>query len=39
MSALGMAVDFRDSEQFRELVAADYQKYGTVVHGAGIQLE
>jgi tripartite-type tricarboxylate transporter receptor subunit TctC len=39
MSALGMSVDFRDSEQFRELIARDYQKYGTVAHDAGIQPE
>jgi tripartite-type tricarboxylate transporter receptor subunit TctC len=39
MSALGMAVDFRDSEGFRELIATDYGKYGTVVHDAGIQPE
>ena len=39
MSALGMAVDFRDSEQFRELIARENQKYGTVVHDAGIQPE
>jgi tripartite-type tricarboxylate transporter receptor subunit TctC len=39
MSTLGMAVDFRDSEQFRELIARENQKYGTVVHDAGIQPE
>jgi tripartite-type tricarboxylate transporter receptor subunit TctC len=39
MSALGMAVDFRDSEQFRQLIATDDRKYGTVVHDAGIQPE
>ena len=36
MSTLGMAVDFRDSEQFRELIAREYQKYGMVVREAGI---
>jgi tripartite-type tricarboxylate transporter receptor subunit TctC len=39
MSTLGMSVDFRDSEQFRELIARENQKYGTVVHDAGIQPE
>jgi len=34
-----MSVDFRDSEQFRELIAAEYQKYGAVVREAGIKLE
>jgi tripartite-type tricarboxylate transporter receptor subunit TctC len=36
MSTLGMSVDFRDSEQFRELIAREYQKYGMVVREAGI---
>jgi tripartite-type tricarboxylate transporter receptor subunit TctC len=39
MSTLGMSVDFRDSEQFRELIASEYQKYGAVVREAGIELE
>lgn len=39
MSTLGMSVDFRDSEQFRELIASEYQKYGAVVREAGIQPE
>jgi tripartite-type tricarboxylate transporter receptor subunit TctC len=39
MSTLGMSVDFRDSEQFRDLIAAEYQKYGVVVREAGIQPE
>jgi hypothetical protein len=34
-----MSVDFRDSEQFRELIAREYQKYGAVVRKAGIQPE
>jgi tripartite-type tricarboxylate transporter receptor subunit TctC len=38
MSTLGMSVDFRDSGQFRELIAAEYQKYGAVVRQAGIEL-
>jgi tripartite-type tricarboxylate transporter receptor subunit TctC len=39
MSTLGVSVDFRDSEQFRELIAAEYQKYGTVIREAGIMPE
>jgi tripartite-type tricarboxylate transporter receptor subunit TctC len=39
MSTLGMSVDFRDSEQFGELIAAEYQKYGVVVREAGIKPE
>jgi len=38
MSTLGMSVDFRDSGQFRELIAAEFQKYGAVVREAGIEL-
>jgi hypothetical protein len=33
-----MSVDFRDSGQFRELIAAEFQKYGAVVREAGIEL-
>jgi tripartite-type tricarboxylate transporter receptor subunit TctC len=36
MATLGMSVDFRDSEQFGELIAAEYRKYGAVVREAGI---
>jgi hypothetical protein len=28
-----MSVDFRGSEQFRNLIAAEYRKYGLVAHG------
>jgi tripartite-type tricarboxylate transporter receptor subunit TctC len=37
MTALGMSVDFRSSDQFRELIAGEYKKYGVVVRDAGIQ--
>jgi tripartite-type tricarboxylate transporter receptor subunit TctC len=37
MSALGMSVDFRDSDRFRELIAREYAKYGVIVREAGIQ--
>src|SRR6516165_11449152 len=39
MSQLGMTVDFRDSAQFRDLIAGEYRKYGMVAHEAGIQPE
>jgi tripartite-type tricarboxylate transporter receptor subunit TctC len=39
MSTLGFDLHFRDSEQFRELIAADHQKYGAVIHEAGIKAE
>ncbi len=37
MSMLGMSVDFRDSEEFRDLVAGEYRKYGVIIREAGIQ--
>jgi hypothetical protein len=37
MSMLGMSVHFRNSEQFRDLITREYQKYGVIVHEAGIQ--
>jgi tripartite-type tricarboxylate transporter receptor subunit TctC len=36
MRQLGMSVDFRGSEEFRDLIAAEYRKYGSVAHEAGI---
>jgi tripartite-type tricarboxylate transporter receptor subunit TctC len=39
MSTLGMSVDFRNSEQFRDLIAKEYRKYGVVAREAGIQPE
>jgi tripartite-type tricarboxylate transporter receptor subunit TctC len=33
----GMSVHFRNSDQFRDLIAREYQKYGVIVHEAGIQ--
>jgi tripartite-type tricarboxylate transporter receptor subunit TctC len=36
LAALGLNDDFRDSDQFRALVAADHAKYGTIAHDAGI---
>jgi tripartite-type tricarboxylate transporter receptor subunit TctC len=37
MSTLGLDFDFRNSDQFRELIIRDHQKYGTVTREAGIQ--
>jgi tripartite-type tricarboxylate transporter receptor subunit TctC len=37
MTALGMSVDFRSSDQFRELISGEYKKYAVVVRDAGIQ--
>jgi hypothetical protein len=31
--------DFRDSNQFRELIIRDHQKYGAIIREAGIQPE
>jgi len=39
MSTLGLILDFRGSDQFRELIVADHQKYGRVIREAGIQPE
>src|SRR6266436_3140971 len=36
MSTLGLNFDFRNSDQFRELIVKDHQKYGTVIRDAGI---
>ena len=39
MSTLGFSLDFRTSEQFRELIVRDHRKYGTIIREAGIQPE
>jgi tripartite-type tricarboxylate transporter receptor subunit TctC len=39
MSTLGLNFDFRNSDQFRELIVRDYRKYGTVIREAGIQMD
>jgi tripartite-type tricarboxylate transporter receptor subunit TctC len=39
MVTLGMSVDFRSGEQFRDLIAAEYRMYGEVARQAGIQPE
>jgi tripartite-type tricarboxylate transporter receptor subunit TctC len=37
MTALGMNVDFRDSDKFRDIIIRDHQKYGAIVRDAGLQ--
>ncbi len=39
MSTLGFNLDFRDRDQFRELIIRDHQKYGTIIREAGIHPE
>jgi hypothetical protein len=39
MSTLGFNLDFRNSDQFRELIISDYQKFGAIIREAGIQPE
>jgi tripartite-type tricarboxylate transporter receptor subunit TctC len=39
MSEMGMTVDFRTSDQFRDLIVAKYERYGVVVREAGIKSE
>jgi tripartite-type tricarboxylate transporter receptor subunit TctC len=36
MSALGMSVDYGDSDKFRRLITMENEKYGAIVHEAGI---
>jgi tripartite-type tricarboxylate transporter receptor subunit TctC len=37
LSALGYDLNFGDSERFRNLIATDHKRYGTVIREAGIQ--
>jgi tripartite-type tricarboxylate transporter receptor subunit TctC len=37
MSMLGFTMDFRKSDEFRAVIARDYQKYGAIIREAGIQ--
>jgi tripartite-type tricarboxylate transporter receptor subunit TctC len=39
MSALGLTVEFGDSERFREIIIRDHLKYGAIVREAGLQVE
>ena len=36
LSALGYDLNFGDSERFRNLIATDHKRYGTVIREAGI---
>jgi tripartite-type tricarboxylate transporter receptor subunit TctC len=37
MAAVGLHLDFRNSDQFRELIVSSHQKYGTIIREAGIR--
>jgi tripartite-type tricarboxylate transporter receptor subunit TctC len=37
MATLGLNFDFRKSDQFREFIVSEHQKYGNVIREAGIQ--
>jgi tripartite-type tricarboxylate transporter receptor subunit TctC len=37
MSALGYNLDYRDSEQFHERIVGDHERYGAIIHEAGIR--
>jgi tripartite-type tricarboxylate transporter receptor subunit TctC len=39
MSTLGFTLDFRNSDEFRALIARDHQKYGAIIRETGIQPE
>ena len=39
MSTLGLNFDFRNSDQFRELIVRDHQKYRMIIREAGIQMD
>jgi tripartite-type tricarboxylate transporter receptor subunit TctC len=39
MATVGLNLDFRNSDQFREFIVRENQKYGTIVRDAGIQLD
>jgi tripartite-type tricarboxylate transporter receptor subunit TctC len=37
MSTLGYNIDFRDSDQFREMIVMEDHKYGSIIREAGIK--
>jgi len=39
MATVGLNLDFRNSDKFREFIVKDHQKYGTIIREAGIQPE
>jgi hypothetical protein len=39
MAMGGLNPDFRNSDQFRELIVKDHQKYGTIIRASGIKAD
>jgi len=39
MAMGGLNPDFRNSDQFRELMVKDHQKYGTIIRASGIKAD
>jgi tripartite-type tricarboxylate transporter receptor subunit TctC len=39
MSTLGYNIDFRNSDQFREMIVMEHHKYGTIIREAGIKAD
>jgi tripartite-type tricarboxylate transporter receptor subunit TctC len=37
MAAMGQNLDFRNSDEYRERLASDYQKFGAIIRAAGIE--
>ena len=37
MSAVGFNLDYRNSDQFRERIITDHEKYGAIIHESGIR--
>jgi tripartite-type tricarboxylate transporter receptor subunit TctC len=37
MAAMGQNLDFRNSEEYRERLASDHQKFGAIIRAAGIE--
>jgi tripartite-type tricarboxylate transporter receptor subunit TctC len=37
MSTLGLNIDFRNSDRFRDLIVKDHEKYGAIIRTAGLQ--
>jgi tripartite-type tricarboxylate transporter receptor subunit TctC len=37
MTAMGQNLDFRNSDEYRERLASDHQKFGAIIRAAGIE--
>ena len=37
MAAMGQNLDFRNSDEYRERLASDHQKFGAIIRAAGIE--